>query len=126
MAAWLRGGVMAGGGALPAQIWALLGPIWVWVGLACAFRRHLRRTEVWLGLGVAETVARVLQRSDGSFTSPLRARPGRGAWFAPELRPVGHRRGWWRLSLPTWPLTLLLLVFGWFLSIPPVSLRLSQ
>ena len=117
---------MAGGGALPAQIWALLGPIWVWVGLACAFRRHLRRTEVRLGLGVAETVARVLQRSDGSFTSPLRARPGRGAWFAPELRPVGHRRGWWRLSPPTWPLTLLLLVSGWFLSIPPVSLRLSR
>ena len=107
MAAWLRGGAVAGGGALPAQIWALLGPIWVWVGLACAFRRHLRRTEVWLGLGVAETVARVLQRSDGSFTSPLRARPG-------------------RLSPPTWPLTLLLLVFGWFLSIPPVSLRLSR
>nr|XP_045088735.1 uncharacterized protein LOC123497031 isoform X1 [Aegilops tauschii subsp. strangulata]XP_045088736.1 uncharacterized protein LOC123497031 isoform X2 [Aegilops tauschii subsp. strangulata] len=64
-APWRRAGAVDGGGALPAQIWALLGPIWVWAGLT---RSRLR--------GVVEMAARLLQLGDGCFTSPFWARPG--------------------------------------------------
>jgi hypothetical protein len=73
--AWRWGGAVAGGRVLPAQIWALRGPIWVWAGQPRAWLCHLRWMEEWLGLGVAWTGARRLQRGAVSLTSP-RARPG--------------------------------------------------
>ena len=77
-------------------------------------------------VGIGGSALRRLQRGSRSLTGPIWARLGRGSGVLPRLRPVCYGLCQWRLSPPTWPLTLLLLVFGWFLSIPPVSLRLSR
>lgn len=121
---------MAGGDALPAQIWTFLGPIWVWAGLAGTPQRRLRWTAGRLVWGVAATAARILQRGDEGFTSPSRAWPGlsgpsargRKNGFTGELEPARAGRGHGPLlHLPFPPVDLV--AVAWFALGLPLLLR---